>query len=141
MANLKISDYKNTLKPNAQFFKTFGYDSSSKVPEAPPIPINPVNEKLNDIHSQYKSDSSKKSQSEKRWNFIMLLFALLSLVTATFFSVLSYVSSNQSSAKLEKIILEKNVLLRENLASKRFNENNSVETKVVIKPKEQSIEK
>ncbi|MDN4503406.1 hypothetical protein QX776_13420 [Alteromonadaceae bacterium BrNp21-10] len=118
--------------------------SASKIPEAPYIPENPINktnEKLGDLESLIQGESSRSSQSTKNWNRIMLLVSLAALVTSALFSVLTYKSSNQSSAKLEQLILEQNALLKANLESKDLNETNLERTKVPASLKGKPAEK
>lgn len=122
----------------------FNNNETYKIPEAPFIPENPLNktnEKLGDLESLIQVESSRSSKSTKNWNRVMLFVSLIALVTSAFFSVLSYISSNQSSAKLEKLISEQNALLKANLASSGLNEIELDQTKPPVVSKEDKTDK
>ena len=84
-----------------------------------PNPIEETNKKLGSLHSTLKEESSKNSASTNIWNkkmffisFFALLISIIALIVSAVFSILSYNSSNQSSAKLEQLILEQNLLIK-----------------------------
>ena len=122
----------------------FNNHKTSKIPEAPFIPENPLNktnEKLGDLESLIQVESSRSSKSTKKWNRVMLFVSLIALVTSAFFSVLSYISSNQSSAKLEKLISDQNALLKANLTSAGLNEIEPDQRKPPVVTSEEKTEK
>ncbi|WP_165735072.1 hypothetical protein [Pseudoalteromonas sp. C8] len=89
--------------------------SNHRILEAPCIPKNPTNEILGDLQSTITEESARNSNSTNEWNRVMLFVSLIALVLSATFSILSYHSSSQSSANLEKLILEQNTLLKLNL--------------------------
>lgn len=127
------------------------YGSHFNIPEAlyiPPNPIDETNKRLGSLHSTLKEESSKNSNSAKIWNkkmFFISIFALLisisALIVSAIFSILAFNSSNESSRKLETLIMEQNRLLEENVDLNKSLKNNlnnklinlSVETESMTK--------
>ena len=113
----------------------FDLDSRHVIPEAPFTPENPIdetNEKISDLHSTIKNESSKSSISSNKWNrtmFIISLCALVisavALIVSAYFSFLAFNSSNESSTRLEALMIEQNKLLKINITVNKSIKNNS----------------
>lgn len=82
------------------------FDNRFEIPEAPYIAPNPI-EKTNEQLEILVNESLSNSVSGKRWNWVALVFSLVSIGIA----IIALNSSNDSSRKLEEILRKQNNLI------------------------------
>ncbi|MCX8871558.1 hypothetical protein NOK74_05110 [Vibrio parahaemolyticus] len=66
---------------------------------------------MNDLGVEMAVDSAAATARTKFWNNLMFFLGLITLAVTAIFSYLSYSSSNDSSSKIESILIEQNALL------------------------------
>jgi hypothetical protein len=102
-SNEQISEDKDfidsLIKPNKQKID----DLIKNMPPHIPSPIEKTNEQLEILVNESLSNST----SGKRWNWIALLFSVVSIGIA----IIAFNSSNDSSRKLEEILRKQNELI------------------------------